>query len=135
LSVIKLASLFFQRLNLQNGGPVCHRKIPSVHTLNITEAKPHNKTDGFLVPAYSEISRVWPELAPENLQYKIRQLAPGIQFYFEIFCSNTRLVDNNPAILFFAFIIYSKQSLKPLLPLTHPPKNISEIFFLAIVSG
>ena len=57
---------------------MCHRKIPSVHTLNITAAK-SNQTDGFLEPAYKDISSIWPEPQIENLKYMVRQFAEGKQ--------------------------------------------------------
>ena len=73
--MFQLKKYIIQSLNLLNSGPVCHRKIPSVHTLNVTA--PYNQTDGKLVPAYPEFSNVWPEVAPSQLKYTIRQVRPG----------------------------------------------------------
>ena len=65
---------FSQKLNLFNGGPVCHRKLPSVHTLNVTTG---NTTDGSLVQAYTNFKEDWPSKPSASLKYMIRQVAEG----------------------------------------------------------
>lgn len=89
----------YQPLNLQYGAPLCHRKIPSVHTLKVT-GQQSNQTDGWLTFAYPENTEVWPSqnnTSDGNLHYKIRKVAQNhfaVHLYEESQAGETNIGSN-----------------------------------------
>ena len=71
----------YQDLDLEEGAPICHRKIPSLHDVNITYS---NRThlDFNLESSYPTLATVWPPVLDQeetlsDLRLQIRRFDEG----------------------------------------------------------
>lgn len=70
----------YQPLDLEFNAPLCHRKLPSVLTMNVSSEVP--KADGSLFKSFPELSVVWPPLnqtesSDQDLRYSFRRISEG----------------------------------------------------------
>ena len=78
----------YQELNLEYNGPVCHRKIPSLHSMRVLknqkggeEERPYNDSTADLEYSHPDNLQPWPftnltEATQRRYKYRIRSLAP-----------------------------------------------------------
>ena len=71
----------YQDLDLEEGAPICHRKIPSLHDVNITYSD-RTHLDFNLDPSYPAIATVWPPVLDQeqtlsDLRLQIRRFDKG----------------------------------------------------------
>ena len=79
----------YQELNLEYNGPVCHRKIPSLHSMRVLknekggseEERPYNDSTADLEYSHPDNLQPWPftnltEATQHRYKYRIRSLAP-----------------------------------------------------------
>ena len=68
----------YQELNLEYNGPVCHRKIPSLHSMRVVES---NETSADLEYSHPHNLQSWPftnltQSRSQRYKYRIQRLAP-----------------------------------------------------------
>ena len=69
----------YQELNLEYNGPVCHRKIPSLHSMRVVKNEDDSTAD--LEYSHPDNLQPWPftnltEATQRRYKYRIRSLAP-----------------------------------------------------------